>query len=375
LLAKDVHRLYNFSVRNLPAIMAALAGAGDGDEAAADLLARFLAPLAQCASDLAPFQALVEHVLDFSQLPELRIQPQHSPALGELAEERDATEETVRLVHAATQEEWARVCSKGVIRLEPHKEEGWVLRLPSASDEQRLRKEIPQIKILGILKSGVVFTTDELRAAAADARAVAQRYADEQKVVADKVVATAATFVPVVECAARLVAELDVLASFAHVAAHAPGGDYVRPTFCADGDGEAIKLVGARHPCVELQDGVAFIANDYAFDRDTAQFQLVTGPNMGGKSTYIRGLGSIVAMAQAGSFVPCREATLPLVDTILARVGAGDSQARGLSTFMAEMLEASTIVRTATARSLVRLLRRAVACFWCCGAVWCVERA
>lgn len=312
--------------------------------------------LSQCDSDLAPFKALVEHVLDFSELPELRIKPEHSPALVELAEEREAAESTVREVHGATQEEWARVCSKGQIRLEAHKEEGWIMRLPSASDEQRLRKEIPQIKILGILKSGVVFTTDELRAAAAESSAVNQQYAEEQRIVADKVVATAATFVPVVEAAARLVAELDVLASFAHVAAHAPGGDYVRPSFCDDdASQEAIKLVGARHPCVELQDGVAFIANDYTFDRQGAQFQIVTGPNMGGKSTYIRGLGSIVAMAQAGSFVPCTEATLPLVDTILARVGAGDSQARGLSTFMAEMLEASTIVRTATARSLVLL--------------------
>jgi DNA mismatch repair protein MSH2 len=117
-------------------------------------------------------------------------------------------------------------------------------------------------------------------------------------------VATAATYTPVIETAARLIAELDVLLSFAHVASHCPAGDYVRPRFVDDGEQAEIKLMGARHPCVELQNGVSFIANNYEFERSNSKFQIVTGPNMGGKSTYIRGLGSLVAMAQV--FESCK---------------------------------------------------------------------
>ena len=148
---------------------------------------------------------------------------------------------------------------------------------------------------------------------------------------------------------ARVVATLDVLAAFAETAAAA---NFTKP-FIHDGD--EFQAADARHPIVERHLAGAFVPNDVSLDGVTTQLLILTGPNMGGKSTYLRQVALLALLAQAGSFVPARTAKLAVIDRIYARVGASDNIARGQSTFMVEMQETAAILHTATRRSLVIL--------------------
>jgi DNA mismatch repair protein MutS len=147
---------------------------------------------------------------------------------------------------------------------------------------------------------------------------------------------------------ARAVATLDALAALADAAA---AFNYTRPHVH---EGDEFVATEVRHPIVERHVS-AFVPNDVQLDATTHQLTILTGPNMGGKSTYLRQIALVALMAQAGSFVPARSAKLGIVDRIFARVGASDNIARGQSTFMVEMQETATILHTATAKSLVIL--------------------
>ncbi len=149
---------------------------------------------------------------------------------------------------------------------------------------------------------------------------------------------------------ADALSDLDVLASFAEVAG---ARGYVRPTMTEPG--EAIRIDGGRHPVVEAVSDDPFVANDTRLGDDDPRMVILTGPNMGGKSTYLRQVGLISILAQAGSFVPATKARLAVVDRIFSRVGASDDLARGESTFMVEMIETSRILHQATGNSLVIL--------------------
>ena len=152
---------------------------------------------------------------------------------------------------------------------------------------------------------------------------------------------------------AQALAELDVLACFAHVAAER---NYRRPEFSDDGE---LLIVQGRHPVIERiseQDPSGrFVPNDLSMNSASHRILIITGPNMGGKSTYLRQAALIALMAQMGSFVPAERARLPILDRIFTRIGASDNLARGRSTFMVEMTEAASILNTATPRSLVLL--------------------
>src|ERR1700756_578574 len=153
---------------------------------------------------------------------------------------------------------------------------------------------------------------------------------------------------------ALALAEVDVLASLAHIAALR---NYCRPQF-VEAAGE-LEIIEGRHAVIEQQElaggSERFVPNDLYLNDTSHNILLLTGPNMGGKSTYLRQTALIVILAQMGSFVPARSAKLSVVDRVFTRIGASDNLARGRSTFMVEMTETSAILHTATARSLILL--------------------
>src|SRR3954470_8946815 len=154
---------------------------------------------------------------------------------------------------------------------------------------------------------------------------------------------------PRIQDTARALAMLDVLAGLAETAALA---NFTKPHVH---NSDEYIVVDCRHPVVERMATDAFVPNDIDLNGGIRQLVILTGPNMGGKSTYLRQAALIPLLAQIGSFVPARDAKVPIVDRIYARVGASDNIARGQSTFMVEMQETANILHTATSRSLVVL--------------------
>ncbi len=162
----------------------------------------------------------------------------------------------------------------------------------------------------------------------------------------------AAGFSEDIKQAGRTIAELDVSAALAQGAVE---NRYKRPAFSRDGQ---MRIEGGRHPVVEKlleRESTRFIPNDIYLDSEKEFVAVITGPNMGGKSTYLRQAALTCIMAQIGSFVPADAATLPIVDRVFTRIGAADNLARGRSTFMVEMTEAAAILNSATQDSFLIL--------------------
>lgn len=159
--------------------------------------------------------------------------------------------------------------------------------------------------------------------------------------------------IPRIQAASQTVAEIDVFSTFSH---NTGLYNYVRPVLSDNPNHRKIDIKEGRHPVIEsLNFDEPFIPNDVLLDSENQFIMVITGPNMGGKSTYMRQTALIALMAQMGSFVPAQAASLPVFDRIFTRVGASDNLTRGQSTFMVEMSEAASILNNATERSLIVL--------------------
>ncbi|KAF7838618.1 DNA mismatch repair protein MSH2 [Senna tora] len=288
---------------------------------------RYLEPLELWTDDdhLNKFIGLVEAAVDLDQLEngEYMISSNYDSTLSKLKEQQESLESQIHNLHRQTANDLDLPIDKA-LKLDKGTQFGHVFRI-TKKEEPKIRKKLStQFIVLETRKDGVKFTNTKLKKLGDQYQKILEEYKNCQKEL-------------VFESLAGLLSELDVLQSFADLASSCPT-PYTRPDITSMEEGDII-LEGSRHPCVEAQDWVNFIPNDW--------------PNMGGKSTFIRQVAVNILMAQVGSFVPCDKASISVRDCIFARVGAGDCQLRGVSTFMQEMLETASILKGATDKSLI----------------------
>jgi DNA mismatch repair protein MSH2 len=345
---EDVVRAYQVAIR-IPAFIGTFEGIMD-EKYKDPLEAEYTSKLREYSDSLAKLQEMVETTVDLDALDrhEYIIKPDFDDGLRTIRKKLDQLRKDMAAEHRRAGNDLGQELDKKLY-LENHRVHGWCFRLTRT--EAGCIRGKQRYKECSTQKNGVYFTTNDLQEMRREFDQLSESYNRTQSGLVGEVVNVASSYCPIFEKLAGVLAHLDVIVSFAHVSVHAPS-PYVRPTMHPRGEGNTI-LKEARHPCLEMQDDIQFITNDVSLIRGSSEFLIITGPNMGGKSTYIRQIGVIALMAQVGCFVPCAKAELALVDCILARVGASDSQLKGVSTFMAEMLETANILKSATSDSLI----------------------
>ena len=200
------------------------------------------------------------------------------------------------------------------------------------------------------LASGERYTTPELKEREEKIAGASDKAVTIEREMFEALRAKTAAQTARIQKTAAAIAALDVACALTD---RALALGYVRPVMT---DGETLRITAGRHPVIEqLPDAERFVPNDTHLDCESRQITVITGPNMAGKSTYIRQVGMLVVMAQMGSFIPAESAEIGVVDRVFTRVGAGDDLTRGRSTFMVEMQETANILNNATRRSLIVL--------------------
>ncbi|KAL6266463.1 hypothetical protein P5V15_003311 [Pogonomyrmex californicus] len=363
---QDCYKIY-LCVSYLPKLLEQLSP----EENVTALKTMIIDPLKELIEDMNKFQQLVEQTIDLdaAEKGDFMVNPGFADDFKTLKDAMEETEETIQDQLNKAANDLGLEAGK-IIKLESNQQFGYYFRI--TLKEEKILRNKKHYTILDSNKAGVRFRNNKLNELNDDFIAARNKYLERQKDVITEIIGIAAGYSDTVRSIGGVLACLDVLTAFASAAVSA-NKVYVRPKMVPSEEGE-LNLIQVRHPCLELQQGVDYIANDINFKRDQYHFCIITGPNMGGKSTYIRSVGVTALMAHIGSFVPCNEATISLLDCILARVGADDSQLKGLSTFMMEMIETAAILKTATCNSLVIIdeLGRGTSTYEGCGIAWSI---
>ncbi len=299
----------------------------------------------------ARLQALLDDLPPLQRRDGNFIRPGCDPALDEARALRDES----RQVIAGLQQGYCDLAGTKRLKIKHNNILGFFIEVPQAVGETLT---LPPLSATFIHRQTMIdamrFSTAELASLEAKIAAAAEHAVARENALFDELAAAILAAGPAIDAAADALAGLDTAAALADLAAER---DWVRPEIERSG---AFRIQGGRHPVVEAAlriDGSTFVANDCDLSAGCGggQIAVVTGPNMAGKSTFLRQNALIAVLAQMGSFVPARKATVGIVDRLFSRVGAADDLARGRSTFMVEMVETAAILNRATSSSLVIL--------------------
>jgi DNA mismatch repair protein MutS len=272
-----------------------------------------------------------------------------------LDESRALRDESRRVI-ASLQARYCDLAQIRQIKIKHNNFLGYFIEVPQAQGEKLVKPPLNATFIhRQTMADAMRFSTAELSELDTKIASAADRALGQELAIFDRLVAIVLDAAEPIKAAAQALAEIDVAAALAEIAA---AKDWVKPEIESD---VAFCIEQGRHPVVEAAlgaNGEAFVANDCDLSGaggDAGRIAIVTGPNMAGKSTYLRQNALIAVLAQMGSYVPAKRARLGIVDRLFSRVGAADDLARGRSTFMVEMVETAAILNQATARSLVIL--------------------
>ncbi|RZF46275.1 hypothetical protein LSTR_LSTR015192 [Laodelphax striatellus] len=367
---QDCYRIYQ-AMQRLPMLLDALKNQ-NGGHAHPTLRTVLIEPLQELIGDMKNFQEMIETTLDMDYVDkgEFLIKPEFDEELQEMREKMNELEDKIKSQLNKAARDLSLEPHK-TIKLESNSQYGYFFRV-SLKDEKALRGQ-STYTVLDSVKNGVKFRSQKMTNLNEEYSQLKEQYTEQQKKIVSEVITVAVSYSNPLQQLSDVLAWLDVVTSFAAVAAGAPG-PYVRPTMLEGGGQRVMRLKQCRHPCLEMLTNTTYIPNDIHMEADKCTLLMVTGPNMGGKSTYIRSAGVTALLAHIGCFVPCDAAEMSVLDAILARVGASDSQIKGMSTFMVEMVETASILRMATPNSLVIIdeLGRGTSTYEGCGIAWAI---
>ncbi|CAO4361538.1 unnamed protein product [Caenorhabditis nigoni] len=292
------------------------------------------------------FLVLCDEFFDFDyekEHKEIRVRVDFVPEIQEISEKLEQVEKIAEKLRKKYSSKFE--CEN--MKLDKNSQYGYYFRV-TLKDEKAIRKK--DVQILETTKgSGVKFTVSDLTEINDEFLEYHVKYTRAEEEVISMLCKKAEEFIPLIPAMAQIISTLDVFVSLATFCSMS-SGMYVRPQLMPLGS-KCLELKQCRHPVIERNSEKPFIPNDVVLKEN--RLIVLTGANMGGKSTYLRSAALSILLAQIGSFVPCSSALISVVDGIFTRVGASDKQSQGISTFMAEMLDCSAILQRATENSFV----------------------